>query len=451
LKLRGLGFGLAGPLTAAFLAAVAVSPARADCDVPQAGVAEEAVPIDFSGIRKSLAENGLAIGGYYAAETFGNPTGGFKQGATYDGVLELHLNADLNKLGLWKGLCFYTDAFQIHGRSITADYVHSFVTVSNTEATPATKLYELWLQQSLFNKRLSVRVGQLAADGDFFVLEGFDDWFLDGSWGWPTLFDADLPNGGPSYPLATPGIRILLTPRENYGLKIAFYNGAPAGPNCRGDPEECDPAGLEFRLGDPPLLFAEGIYSYNQKQGLAGTIKIGGWNHFGKFEDQRFDVNGFPVVLTGNPGRPIQGDWALYALFQQLVWRKPANEEAKGITLFARVIGAPSAQNLIDLYLDGGVTFTGVNPHRPDDGLAIGIIYNGISQQASDSDQDTGSQVVRNFELAFEVCYTAQLRRGWTLQPDFQYIVHPGGNVLNANGNEAGNAAIFGVRTTLTF
>jgi hypothetical protein len=76
LKLRGLGFGLAGPLTAAFLAEVAVSPARADCDVPETGVAEEAVPIDFSGIRKSLAENGLAIGGYYAAETFGNPTGG---------------------------------------------------------------------------------------------------------------------------------------------------------------------------------------------------------------------------------------------------------------------------------------------------------------------------------------------------------------------------------------
>jgi porin len=154
LKLRGLGFGLAGPLTAAFLAAVVVSPARADCDVPEAGVAEEAVPIGFSGIRKSLAENGLAIGGYYAAETFGNPTGGFKQGATYDGVLELHLNADMQKLGLWKGLCFYTDAFQIHGRSVTADYVHSLVTVSNTEGTPATKLCELWLQQSLQDRSL---------------------------------------------------------------------------------------------------------------------------------------------------------------------------------------------------------------------------------------------------------------------------------------------------------
>jgi hypothetical protein len=86
---------LAGLLIAAFLVAIAVIPARADCDVPENGVAEDAVPIDFAGVRKSLAENGIAIGGYYAAESFGNPKGGFKQGVTYDGVVELHLNADL--------------------------------------------------------------------------------------------------------------------------------------------------------------------------------------------------------------------------------------------------------------------------------------------------------------------------------------------------------------------
>ena len=93
------------------------------------------------------------------AQTFGNPSGGFKQGATYDGVLELHLDGDLKKWGLWKGLCLHANGYQIHGRSITADYVHSLMTVSNLEATPATKLYELWLQQSLFNERLSIRLG----------------------------------------------------------------------------------------------------------------------------------------------------------------------------------------------------------------------------------------------------------------------------------------------------
>ena len=58
-----------------------------------------------AGARESLlAESGIGIGGFYAAKTFGNPSGGFKQGATYDGVLELHLDGDLKKWGLWKGL-----------------------------------------------------------------------------------------------------------------------------------------------------------------------------------------------------------------------------------------------------------------------------------------------------------------------------------------------------------
>ena len=96
-------------------------------------------------------------------------SGGFKQCATYDGVLELHLDADLKKMGLWKGLCFHVNGFQIHGQSIAADYVGSLATISNLEATPATRLYELWLEQSMFNGKVRVKFGQLVADGDFFV------------------------------------------------------------------------------------------------------------------------------------------------------------------------------------------------------------------------------------------------------------------------------------------
>ena len=96
---------------------------------------------------------------------------------------ELHLNADLHKWGFWKGLCFFANGFQIYGRSITTDYVHSLVTVSNLEATPATKLYEFWFLQNLFHEHLSVRVAQLAADGDFLASVG-GAYFLDGTWGW---------------------------------------------------------------------------------------------------------------------------------------------------------------------------------------------------------------------------------------------------------------------------
>jgi porin len=224
-----------------------------------------------------------------------------------------------------------------------------------------------------------------------------------------------------------------------------LYNGDPAGPNCKGDPQICDNNGLEFRISDPPLLMAEGSYKYNQDTGqLPGTIRIGGWNHFGKFADQRFDAGGLPIAVTGLPGKVIQNDFGLYVDIDQMVWR--GTGDPKGIGLFGRVFWAPSDQNLVDFYADGGVTFTGMIPHRPNDALGVGFLYTGISNRVHGFDLDSGLPVARNFEALFEICYTAQIQKGWTLQPDFQYIWQPGGNVPNA-----GDAAVFGVRNTVSF
>ena len=96
-------------LGATVIAACMLTPtkAHAACDVSEAGIPEDAaLHIDVAGMRKSLAESGIGIGGFYAAETFGNPSGGFKQGATYDGVLELHLDGDLKN-----GDCGQASAF----------------------------------------------------------------------------------------------------------------------------------------------------------------------------------------------------------------------------------------------------------------------------------------------------------------------------------------------------
>ena len=127
----------------------------------------------------------------------------------------------------------------------------------------------------MFNDRLAVKFGQLAADQDFMISKG-GGYFLNATWGWPAITVADLPSGGPAYPLATPGVRVALSPNDKLGLMVAVFNGDPAGPNCIGNPQVCDNDGLDFRLDSPPLLMAEGAYKYNQKAGLAGTVKLGG-------------------------------------------------------------------------------------------------------------------------------------------------------------------------------
>ena len=358
----------------------------------------------------------------------------------------MHLDADMKKLGLRKGLCFHMNAFQIHGRSITADDIGALMAVSNLEATPATRLFEMWFEQHMFDGRLAVKVGQLAADQEFILSESYS-YFLNATWGWPSIAAADLPGGGPAYPLATPGVRVAIKPNDQLKLMIGVYNGDPADPNCPNpNPQECNSDGLDFSLDSPPLLMIEGRYKYNQSGQLPVVVKVGGWNHFGSFQDQRFDSGGLPIAVTGNPGRPIDGDWAVYGIVDQLIWRLPGSKDPKGVGVFGRVMGAPSEQNLIDFYAEGGVTFTGMIPHRADDALGIGFAYSGISNSVHGFDVDSGEPVARNFEPLLEICYTFQIKPGWTLQPDFQYIWQPGGNVPDAD-----NATVLGARTSISF
>ena len=448
-----------GPHTAAFacmLAVVAALPsashaADAECGVSDSGIPDGVItPIDVAHMRKSLADIGLGISGIYTGEAFTN-TGGIKQEAAYDGVLELDLNGNLKKMGLWKGLCFHASSFQIHGNSITADNIGSLMPVSNLEATPATRLFELWVEQHLFDDKLDVRIGQLAADQEF-ILSNSYSYFLNGSWGWPSIAAADLPSGGPAYPLATPGIRVAIRPNDQLKFMVGIYNGDPASPNCAGNPQVCNGDGLAFSLDSPALLIIEVRYKYNQQGQLPGEVKVGGWNHFGSLPDQRFDSGGLPIAVTGNPGRPIDGDWGIYGIIDQLIWRLPGSEDAKGVGLFGRVMGAPSAQNLVDFYAEGGITFSGMIPHRPDDSLGVGFAYTGISDRVHGFDTDAALPVAQNYEAVLEICYTAQLRQGWTIQPDFQYFWQPGGNVPNDTDSGAvQNAAVFGARSTINF
>jgi porin len=415
------------------------SATKADCDVPADGVPEESLLSSLGpgwagldGVRPALAKSGVAMGGAYYAEMFGNPLGGFKQGTDYDGVLELNMDADMRKLGLWNGLCFHANGFQIHSQGITANDIGGLMPVSSLEATPATRLDELWFEQHMLSDKVAVKFGQLAADTEFIISQG-GGFFLNSTWGWPSIATSDLPSGGPAYPLATPGVRVGIDPSDKFKLLIGVYNGDPAGPNCRGDPQVCNNNGLDFRLDDPPLVMVEGAYKYNQNQ-LAGTIKIGGWNHFGNF----------PRV-SGSTRGPLDSDYSLYAIIDQIVWRVQASKDPIGVALFARVMGAPSDRNLVDFYADGGLTFSGVIRKRPDDSFAIGIAYTGI-------DVDFGLSAERSYQALVELCYTMQLASGLVLQPDLQYLWQPDGDLRNESDSVAiKDALVLGVRSSIKF
>ncbi|MFX5734599.1 carbohydrate porin [Acinetobacter baumannii] len=55
----------------------------------------------------------------------------------------------------------------------------------------------------------------------------------------------------------------------------------------------------------------------------------------------------------------------------------------------------------------------------------------------------------------FEATYVAMAAPGVAVQPVFQYVIHPGGGAVNPNDptqtQRIKDAAVFGVRTTITF
>jgi porin len=205
-------------------------------------------------------------------------------------------------------------------------------------------------------------------------------------------------------------------------------------------------------------------YAWNNKKGdpnLTGQIKVGGWRHFGTFADQRYASNGVSLAAPDSSGQPLQlsGDIGAWGVFEQQIYRVPSSDD-RGIGLFGRISGAPADRNLIDLYADVGVEFIGLSEKRPDDKFGIAAGYAHISKRAQQLDRDyrnvaSATWPQRSFEGLLTAVYQYQIREGWTVQPNFQYIIRPGGGATNPAGAFPGrplkNAAVLGIRTTLKF
>ena len=374
--------------------------------------------------RSAFARQGVSYGIDYTGDVLGNVTGGTKQSAHYAGLLEGYLDGDFEKLTGTRGLSFHLDFYQIHGTSITAENIGSIVSVSNIEAFPSTRLHELWLEQAFYDGHASIRFGQLGADSDFLISEVATR-FIASTFGWTTLSSDNLPYGGPIYPFATPAVRLALDTEDYLGLKVGIYESDPAAPCAEGlDPGQCNEDGLDFRLNDPPLLFAEAAYSYQGADACpSGTIKLGGWYDFGKFDDQRHPPG------EGFSASRHKGNEAIYVVLDQALYRPDGQCSAGGVSAFARAIISPADRNQVDTYADVGIVFDGWVPGRPHDGIALGVAYTGISDDASDFDRESGLSVIRDYELIFELNYVAEIVPGWAIQPVMQYVHNPGGSV----------------------
>ncbi len=438
----------------------------------------------LGGLRPALADAGVDITFSYYGELLSNPVGGVRQGLIYEGRLGTLIDADLDKLVGWSGATFHASIHQINGEGLSAGFVENLMLASGIEAPATTRLFNLWAEQKI-GDNATLRFGQITAGQEFFISRNAN-LFVNSTFGWPVIVAQDLPSGGPSYPEATPGMRLRINPNEAITIKAAIFDGNPAGPGT-GNPVSRDPYGLAFRITDPPLLMTEIDYAYNRgleggnpnlegsgnsildqqstdsagpSPALPGIIRLGSWLHTGQFADERFDQLGLLLANPANSEPPLQhnADFGIYTSIDQMLWRAPGGAKDQGLNGFIRVSGAPGDRNMINFYTDFGLTYKGLLAGRPDDLAGIGFAYARISPQLSARDQEmvafTGVPVpVPDYEATIELTYRAIITQNWAIQPDLQYIIHPGGNAPNPlnPATRIPNAFVAGAQTIIRF
>lgn len=416
---------------------------------------------DWGGMRSTLSDAGVGLSATYIGEALADVAGGIRRGAVYDGRFEADADLDLDRLADWSGASIHAGMYQLHGRGLSTNFVGSGLTAGNIEAVPSTRLFTLWIQQNWLADRLSLRVGQIAADDEFIVSPTGAN-FMNTSFGWLALATLNLPSGGPVFPIAAPGVRIAARPSGDVQFLTAVFSGDPAGKPGDEDPQRRNCCGTTFSFQGGVFVINEVQYFHNRGTGgLPGVYKLGGWYHSGGFDDERLDTLGRSLASPASTGVPFRhhGNYALYAVADQMVWRAGQSDDPS-VTLFMRIGGAPANRNLIEFYVDGGAAIKGAIPGRGGDTLGLAVGYAKISDDAGALDRDARvfsglSGPVRDSETILELTYLAAIAPWWTVQPDVQFFFHPGGHIANPD-DPSGQSAIpdalaIGLRTTLKF
>ncbi|MGQ3676307.1 carbohydrate porin [Xanthobacter sp. TB0139] len=418
---------------------------------------QETLTGDWGGLRTKLEEDhGITIGLTQTMDILGNVSGGIRQGSTYDGVFKPEVTIDLEKFIGWQGGTFYAAGYVIQGHGLSTYYIGNLLTVTSVEATAEVRLGEIWLEQSLFDDVLKIKAGQILADENFVISETAG-LFVNSTFGFPGSFGTDLPDGGPAYPMAVPGVQVSFQPNDAWLLQAAIFNGNPNGPGANTN-------GMTFPIGDGAFFIAEAAYTYMPEGGSefqSSTYKVGGWYNSEKFDSLGTSANGLPLGTGPAAADPLQytGDYALYAVIDQALWQEPGTDD-QGLRGFARFTISPQQnRNLIDWYMDVGLAYTGLLPGRDADVFGVGFAYANISPTLAGNVRlnnllNGTFEPVPDYEAVLEVTYQAAVAPWLSVQPFFQYVFHPGGNAVNPHsivGAAIEDAAVVGTRIEMTF
>ena len=145
------------------------------------------------------------------------------------------------------------------------------------------------------------------------------------------------------------------------------------------------------------------------------------------------DYTDFETVGYGTPPATKRSNWGLYTLVDQLLISFGDRSRNSGLGICGSFLFSPDdSVSQMPYFFTAGVVARGFFPSRPTDMAGVGLVYGHFSSDLQDSqrrEQQVDPSVgVQDHEIALELTYRlAFLRGALFVQPDFQYIVQPGG------------------------
>ena len=427
--LRRLGLNL---LAALSLAGSAWSQDSGQAALPASALFErETVTGEWLGARPLLEDRGVSLFGSYTCEVWGNTTGGLKTGSVYTALLEFGAEVDLEKLAGWSGGSVGTSWLWLSGRDASEDLVGNFLTISNIAGFNTLRMMELWFQQNFLEDKISLRLGNITADSEFLVSD-YGGLFINAGFGWPALASMNMPGGGAAYPTGGLGARVALEPTDWLGFRSGVFLTNLI-------PQNINRAGFRWDLNSKQAVtwMNELCFSHGTAEGsqtLPGFVKAGMWLQTGA------EAN----ALDPESGLPNTG---FYLLADQMLLPERGADGSisdEGLGAFAGLGFTPPGRNVVDFYLNTGVSYKGLIPGRDADtcGLACGLASPSHGADADLRDEGLAPQAA---EIVLEATYQCVIAPWCFVQPDIQYVINPGAT------SATGNALVLGARFSVVF
>jgi porin len=381
---------------------------------------------EWGGERTRLLERGVRFDFQYVSDSLWNIESPQKERFASWNRFRGTVDIDFGKLVGIHDLYFHATALWQGGGNLGA-YLGLLTSPSGMSSMNTCRLDSWWLEKRWIDERIAARIGQFAGQ-DFYGAQHYAASFIFEPMGYAlgNLF-TDFESFDPP---STPAMEVRVVPIHNLYVKSMVeaedrepfaHNPTGLVPQFRGVPVSIS------EIGFTPGKNASSVRAFDSvesRKGYSGLYQFGASYNPGEF-------------ATASSARPRSGDYLLYWMASQALWRVDP-KEARGLDGTFAYDWSPANVNRNNTMLTAGLRFNEPLPLPIHNTMSLGYVQNRLSQQF-----DPQSTPAWKVEHGIEFNTLLDPLHMLLLQPVIQYYANVGART--------GHAVVLGFRTKVEF